>query len=235
MTLLAFDVETTGLNVEEGDRIIEIGLVELDTHLMELTGREFHQYLNPERWITEDALTVHGLDNDFLQDKPKFSEISQELHDFIGDCRLIAHNAKFDLGFLNQEFKRVKLPIIPSKNVLDSLEIARRELPHLSRFSLDALCRHFELDLSLRQKHGALVDAMLLAEVYFRMLGGGRDLFESSENDDQKGGSTLSHNDQAVAKKRPSPLPSLLTAEEKEMHQEKMKELGEKVLWSQYL
>lgn len=235
MRLIAFDVETTGLRVLEGERIIEIGMVELDVTLLELTGREFHQYLNPEKLVTKEALEVHGLDDEFLEDKPKFNEISEKLLDFVGDHRLIAHNAQFDLEFLNSELVRAGHPELPKNRILDSLEIARRELPQLSRFGLDSLCRHFNIDLTNREKHGALIDAMLLAKVYFRLRGSDKDLFESLENAESNSGSTTRNGAISITKQRPEPLKALLTSQEKQAHREKVTELGEKAVWRRYL
>ena len=235
MQLIAFDVETTGLKVREGERIIEIGMVELDVTRLELTGREFHQYLNPEKLVTAEALEVHGLDDGFLEDKPKFNEISEKLLDFVGDHRLIAHNAQFDFEFLNSELVRSGHPELSPNRVLDSLEIARRELPQLSRFGLDSLCRHFNIDLKNREKHGAMIDAMLLAKVYFRLLGSDKDLFESFESAEPNSVSTTPNGVISTAKQRPEPLKALLTPQEKQAHQEKVKALGERAVWNHYL
>jgi DNA polymerase-3 subunit epsilon len=168
MREVVLDTETTGLDPADGHRIVEIGCVELANHVP--TGRNFHRYVNPERPMPEEAFAVHGLSDEFLADKPVFAELAGEFLDFVGEAPLVIHNAEFDLKFLNAELRRVgREPLaVP---VEDTLELARRRFPG-AQASLDALCRRFEIDLSARTKHGALLDCELLAAVYLELIGG---------------------------------------------------------------
>jgi DNA polymerase-3 subunit epsilon len=167
---IILDTETTGLEPEQGHRIIEIGCIEVVNRRP--SGRTFHRYLNPEREIDAGAVDVHGLTNEFLSDKPLFAEIMTELLEFVTDSELVIHNAPFDVGFINAEFARLDHgPIETVCQVLDTLELARRRHPG-QRNSLDALCKRYEVDNSRRELHGALLDAQLLAEVYLAMTGG---------------------------------------------------------------
>ena len=156
MREIVWDTETTGFDPFAGDRIVEIGAVELNQHLP--TGRVYHQYINPERDMPPGAFEVHGLSIDFLKDFPVFSDIARDFIDFVGDATLIAHNAKFDMKFINAELKNTNLPQVPLNQSLDTLEIARKKFPGAQN-SLDALCRRFNIDNSSRQKHGALLDS----------------------------------------------------------------------------
>ena len=171
MRQIVLDTETTGLSAEAGDRIIELGCVEL--YARKLTGNNLHFYFNPERDSHEDALKVHGISNEFLRDKPKFAELSEEILDYLGDAELIIHNAAFDIGFLNKELERVgKKPLKAYvSNVIDTLAMAKEMFPG-KRNSLDALCDRLEVDNSGRTLHGALLDAELLADVYINMTRG---------------------------------------------------------------
>lgn len=170
MREIVFDTETTGLNPENGDRIVEIGCVELVNHLP--TGRVYHQYLNPERSMSEEVIAVHGLTEQFLSDKPKFSEIADEFLAFIGsDSTLVAHNASFDMKFLNAELSWIGKNEISYDRVIDTLLIAKKKFPG-SRVNLNELCKRFGIDNSARTVHGALLDSELLAEVYLELLGG---------------------------------------------------------------
>ena len=166
---IVFDTETTGFNYDKGDRLIEIGAVELVNHLP--TGKTYHQYINPEREVPDDAVRVHGLTYDFLKDYPTFDKVADDWLSFIGDAKLVAHNATFDMNFLNYELKQLSKPLMSWDNCIDTLEIARSMFPG-ARCSLDALCKRFEIDNSARTYHGALLDAELLAEVYLELLGG---------------------------------------------------------------
>ena len=166
---IVMDTETTGLDPLNGDRIVEIGGVELINHLP--TGRTYHQYINPERPMPREAFEVHGLGDDFLRDKPVFARIVDEFLDFIGDAKLVIHNASFDMGFLNAELTRVGRPLLPDHQAIDTLDIARRKFPG-AQASLDALCKRFGVDNSAREKHGALLDSEILAEVYLELVGG---------------------------------------------------------------
>jgi DNA polymerase-3 subunit epsilon len=169
MREIVLDTETTGLNCLGGDRIIEIGCVELTNHLP--TGRVYHQYINPEHEVAEGALRVHGLSNEFLEKFPVFAEIADGFLDFIGDAPLVIHNADFDMGFLNAELSRLQRLPLESARAVDTVRMARTKFPG-AQASLDALCRRFQVDNSDRQLHGALKDADLLAQVYLELIGG---------------------------------------------------------------
>jgi DNA polymerase-3 subunit epsilon len=171
MRQIVLDTETTGLSAEGGDRIIELGCVEL--YARKLTGNNLHFYFNPERDSHEDALKVHGISNEFLRDKPKFAQLSDEILDYLADAELIIHNAAFDIGFLNKELERVgKKPLKTYvSGVIDTLAMAKEMFPG-KRNSLDALCDRLEVDNSGRTLHGALLDAELLADVYINMTRG---------------------------------------------------------------
>lgn len=182
MRQIILDTETTGLSPETGDRLVEVGCVELFNR--QLTGRTLHRYVNPERRNSEEAVRVHGLTDTFLSDKPKFGEIADELLEFIQDAEVIIHNAAFDIGFLDAELKRLGRPGLRHHvaNVLDTLQMARELYPGKAN-SLDALCRRLEVDNSNRSVHGALLDAGLLAEVYIRMTRGQNSLVVDEEED----------------------------------------------------
>ena len=169
MREVVLDTETTGLSPKSGDRIVEIGCVELINHLP--TGQSFHEYINPERDMPEQAQAVHGLSEEFLSDKPLYAAISDAFDDFIGDSPLIIHNADFDMGFLNAERERLGLEPMPMTRAIDTVQMARRKFSG-SQVNLDALCRRFQIDNSDRDLHGALKDARLLAEVYLELIGG---------------------------------------------------------------
>ncbi len=166
---IVFDTETTGLDCAKGDRLVEIGAVELINHIP--TGVTYHQYINPEREVPEEVVKVHGLTYDYLKDFPIFEKVADEWMEFVGDATLVAHNASFDINFVNYELKQIGRPEYEWSRVVDTLEIARNLFPG-SRCSLDALCKRFEIDNSSRVFHGALLDAQLLAEVYLELLGG---------------------------------------------------------------
>jgi DNA polymerase-3 subunit epsilon len=171
MRQIFLDTETTGLSADSGDRVIEIGCVEMVSR--RFTDRNFHHYLNPERSSHPDAVKVHGLTDEFLADKPKFAEVAPALLDYVRDAHVVIHNAAFDLGFLDAEFKRLGLPKFSEHvaSITDSLLMAREMFPGKAN-SLDALCRRLEVDNSGRSLHGALLDAGLLAEVYIRLTRG---------------------------------------------------------------
>lgn len=168
MREIVLDTETTGFEYKQGHRLVEIGCVELINHMP--TGRTYHQYINPERDVPDGAFQVHGLSEEYLRDFPIFKEVAQEFLDFIGNSTLIIHNAGFDVPFLNWELKQHRFPEM-GNNVVDTLIIARKKFPG-SPANLDALCRRFEVDNSNREKHGALLDSELLAEVYLELIGG---------------------------------------------------------------
>lgn len=169
MREVILDTETTGLDPRQGHRLVEIGCLELINHMP--TGAQYHVYLNPERDMPAEAFAIHGLSGEFLGDKPKFAEAVEEFLAFLGDAKLVIHNAEFDLRFLNAELDRLGFPAIPTSRGVDTVAIARRKFPGAPA-SLDALCRRFAIDNSARTKHGALLDAELLAEVYLELIGG---------------------------------------------------------------
>ena len=166
---IVFDTETTGLSPENGDRVVEIGCVELINHVP--TGNNWHRYINPQRYMPGDAFRVHGLSEEFLSKQPTFAEVVDDFLEFVGRTTLVAHNAKFDVGFINAELALLDRPPLDVAAIVDTVSIARRKYPG-AQASLDALCRRFNVDLSARTKHGALLDAELLAEVYLELIGG---------------------------------------------------------------
>jgi DNA polymerase-3 subunit epsilon len=169
MREIVLDTETTGVEANAGDRIVEIGCVELLNHCP--TGRSFHRYINPERPMSEGAFKVHGLSDAFLAPQPVFAAVADDFIGFIEDAHLVIHNAAFDVGFLNMELKRVGRGAIEQSRVVDTLGMARRKHPGASN-SLDALCSRYGIDNTRRTKHGALLDAEILAEVYIELIGG---------------------------------------------------------------
>ncbi|HEY0112321.1 MAG TPA: DNA polymerase III subunit epsilon [Allosphingosinicella sp.] len=169
MREVVFDTETTGLSPLAGDRMVEIGCIELINRVE--TGRTFHAYFNPDRPMPSGAEAVHGLSDAFLSDKPRFSEVVEDLLEFLGDCPLVAHNASFDFGFLNHELNNCGRPLVCLSRMVDTLQIARSKHPG-AKHSLDALCSRFGVDRSIRVKHGALIDAQLLAQCYVELTGG---------------------------------------------------------------
>ncbi|APE45088.1 DNA polymerase III subunit epsilon [Sulfitobacter alexandrii] len=227
MREIVLDTETTGFDPETGDRIVEIGAVELMGHVA--TGRTYHQYINPERSMPEEAFQVHGLGDDFLRDKPKFAEIGRAFLDFIGDAKLVIHNAAFDIKFLNAELKWMNLPQIPWEQAIDTLAIAKKRFPG-SPASLDALCRRFNIDNSSRTLHGALLDSEILAEVYLELIGGRQPDFALSAQPQRTADEP--HTDW-VPKPRPRPLDPRLSEREAAAHAEFIGKLGDDVLWRQ--
>ena len=225
MREIVLDTETTGFDPETGDRIVEIGAVELMGHVA--TGRTYHQYINPERTMPDEAFQVHGLGDDFLRDKPKFAEVGRAFLDFIGDAKLVIHNAAFDIKFLNAELKWMGLPQIPWDQAIDTLEIARKKFPG-SPASLDALCRRFSIDNSSRTLHGALLDSEILAEVYLELIGGRQPDFGLSVSTH---GSGADGHAEWSPKQRPAPLPARLSAKEAAAHAEFVAKLGDDPVW----
>ena len=227
MREIVWDTETTGFDPFAGDRIVEIGAVELNQHLP--TGRVYHQYINPERDMPPGAFEVHGLSIDFLKDFPVFSDIARDFIDFVGDATLIAHNAKFDMKFINAELKNANLPQVPLNQSLDTLEIARKKFPGAQN-SLDALCRRFNIDNSSRQKHGALLDSEILAEVYLELVGGRQPDFSLSLVGQSNLESTSDSSYAALS--RPKKLNSLVTDGEIKAHNDFIKSLGTSAVWN---
>jgi DNA polymerase-3 subunit epsilon len=227
MREIVLDTETTGLDPAKGHRIIEIGCVELLNQIP--TGQSFHAYLDPQRDIPEDAFRVHGISSAFLAGKPLFTAIAGELLAFLGNCKVVAHNAEFDLRFLNAELSLVGKPAIAAERVVDTLALARRKFPGGAN-SLDALCQRYGIDISRRTKHGALLDAELLAEVYAELLGGRQAALSLAS----VGSVSLSVRG-ALLTSRPEPLPSRLDREELESHLAFVAELGPESIWASYL
>jgi len=226
MREIALDTETTGLEPAEGHRIVEIGAVELFNHMP--TGRTFHQYINPLRPMPKEAFEVHGLGDDFLRDKPVFKAVGQAFLDFIEDSRLVIHNAAFDMRFLNAELGWAGLPALAAERALDTLLIARKRFPG-SPASLDALCRRFGVDNSSREKHGALLDSEILAEVYLELVGGRQpDLVLAGQAGAKPGTVTLPD---WRPRPRPQPLPPRLTQSEDSAHAAFVAALGEGAVW----
>jgi DNA polymerase-3 subunit epsilon len=232
MREIVLDTETTGFEPSEGHRIVEIGAVELFNHLP--TGRTYHQYINPERTMPREAFEVHGLGDDFLRDKPVFSAIGAAFLEFVGEAKLVIHNAAFDMKFLNAELDRAGLPGLPWPRAIDTLAIARSRFPG-SPASLDALCRRFGVDNSRREKHGALLDSEILAEVYLELIGGRQpDLVLAPASAPEKKADTRP---QEVwrPRPRPEPLPPRLTAGEEAAHEAFVARLGDAALWKRRL
>jgi DNA polymerase-3 subunit epsilon len=226
MREIVVDTETTGLDPTDGHRIIEIGCVELYDHVP--TGQTFHHYLNPERPIPREAQRIHGLTDEFLTEKPLFSTVAAELLAFLGDAPLVMHNAPFDLKFLNAELLRVSKLAIPLGRAIDTIEIAKAKIPG-ARYSLDELCRRFGIDLTVRSKHGALVDAELTARVYFELVGGRQTRLRLAPSDLANG----SQEQRPSARQRPLPLAPRLSAAEAESHAAFVaSELGTDAVWN---
>ncbi len=225
---IVLDTETTGLSPASGDRVVEIGCVELVNHVP--TGRTYHVYLNPEREMSADAQRVHGLDDAFLADKPKFHEEAGNFMEFVGDGTLIIHNAPFDMGFLNAELERSgRKPL--SNEVIDTVQLAREKHPG-ARVSLDALCKHYGIDNSRRSLHGALLDSEILAEVYLELIGG-RQVALALSAEVMSSGSGQNLAPQARAQ-RPIPLQPRLTLEEQQAHVAFIAKMGDQALWALY-
>ena len=222
------DTETTGLDPFDGHRIVEIGCVELVNCIP--TGRAWHCHLNPERDVPYAAFEVHGLSFEFLRDKPRFAELADDMLSFIEGAMLVMHNAAFDFGFLNAELDRVARPALRWDRVVDTLALARRRHPG-APCSLDALCKRYGIDLSKREKHGALLDCRLLACVYAELIGGHQTRLDFAVN----GGQAALLAAHAVPfRPRPRPLPPRITAAEIEAHGAFVASLGAEALWLRY-
>lgn len=237
MHAIIFDTETTGLSAKDGDRIIEIGAVEMKDLIP--TGRTFHQYVHPgDREIHPDALRVHGITMERLANEPRFEAVGQSFIDFCGDAMLVAHNAPFDIGFLNAEYGRMNLPPCDPELVLDTVQVARKKFPG-ARVSLDMLCDRFNISRANRVLHGALLDARLLAEVFIELMGGAQvkmGFDDEAETDAQRADPRTRRQTQHPPQpQRPSPLVYELTAEERERHNVMRAKIGEGALWNRYL
>lgn len=236
MREIVFDTETTGREAENGDRIVEIGCVELFN--LSPTGRTLHLYLNPERDVPDEVVRVHGLTGVFLRDKPLFADIVERIIEFFGDAPLVAHNSEFDRAFLNAELRRVGKTILGQERCVDTLAIARKRFPGAS-CSLDALAKRFQLDrygfdLAARKGpggHGALVDAKILAEVYLQLKGGREQALDFAVAAKTAGGGAAAPIIFAPRAPRPAPLPSLLTEQEASAHAAFVEGLGPDALW----
>ena len=227
MREIVLDTETTGFEPSEGHRIVEIGAVELLNKMP--TGRTYHQYINPERAMPKEAFEVHGLGDDFLRDKPVFKTIARAFIEFVGESTLVIHNAAVDMKFLNAELKTLGHPGLPMSQSLDTVAMARRKFPGAPA-SLDALCRRFGIDNSAREKHGALLDCELLAEVYLELIGGRQPDFVLATAAAQ----TAAHQRDTQAgraKARPSVLASRLTEDEQAAHQAFLVKMGDAAVW----
>ena len=225
---VVLDTETTGLSPATGDRLVEIGCVELINHLP--SGQNYHVYLNPQRSMPEEAFRVHGLSDEFLADKPLFSAVADDFRAFIGDATLIIHNAPFDMGFLNAELTNLGQPKL-SNPVIDTVMLARERHPG-ARVSLDALCKHYGIDNSRRALHGALLDSEILAEVYLELIGGrqaGLALVAENRISGADGIAAM-----VTAARRPSPLPPRLSAEEIAAHAALVASMGAEAIWAEY-
>ncbi|MGI0117552.1 DNA polymerase III subunit epsilon [Zooshikella sp. RANM57] len=224
MRIVVLDTETTGLEPSQGHRIIEIGCVELENR--RYTGRSFHCYIQPDREVDDGAVQVHGITNEFLQDKPRFQEIVEEFVSFVRGAELVIHNAPFDVGFINHEFNLLSRPL-PGVDTIcqitDSLVMARKKHPG-QKNSLDALCKRYGVDNSARTYHGALLDAEILADVYLAMTGGQTMLSLGSADSDEGEGTSRIHR---VSSDRPA-LPIIMaSAEEIEVHQAKLQQMAD--------
>jgi DNA polymerase-3 subunit epsilon len=229
MREIVLDTETTGFEPSEGHRIVEIGAVELWNHLP--TGKTYHQYINPERPMPKEAFEIHGLGDEFLRDKPVFARIGQAFLDFVGDARLVIHNAAFDMKFLNAELGLIGLPQLPWERAVDTLAMARQKFPG-SPATLDALCRRFGVDNSARERHGALLDSEILAEVYLELIGGRQPDFALAA--DPRAAASGTGGTGWRARPRKTPLPPRISEAEAAAHAELVASLGEAALWNRY-
>ncbi len=226
MREIVLDTETTGLDPAQGHRVVEIGAIELLNAIP--TGQIFHVYIHPERDMPDEAFRVHGISLEFLTGKPLFADISAAFLEFVADAKIVAHNAEFDMRFLNAELARLELQAIAYDRVIDTLALARRKFPGASN-SLDALCARFGVDASRRTKHGALLDAEILAEIYAELCGGRQAtlVFGAGRRAAEEARSLL-------LTRRPQPLASRLTPEEIAAHEAFVNGLGDKALWFAY-
>ena len=227
---IILDTETTGLAANNGDRLIEIGCIELLNR--NPTGNEYHQFINPEdREVHPEAEAIHGITGAFLKDKPLFADVVDQFLDFVGDGFLVIHNASFDMGFINMELKRLKRPIFTMDSVIDTLTLARRKHP-AGPNTLDALCKRYGIDNSHRVKHGALMDAELLAEVYIELLGERQAMLGLSKQEEQS--QSRSPRAARTTAKRPKQLPSRLTKADIDAHLAFVATLGGEPMWLDY-
>jgi DNA polymerase III subunit epsilon len=229
MREIVLDTETTGLDPLRGDRLVEIGCVEIFNRMP--TGQTFHRHLNPERDMPAEAFAVHGLSSEFLADKPLFAHVVEEFLEFIGDAPLVIHNASFDVAFINTELDRIKRLPIARERLVDTLLLARRKHPGVSN-RLDDLCSRYAIDNSRRTKHGALLDAELLAEVYIDLIGARQSqLILATEARDIR----ISGHGEMPRPQRPIPLAPRVTEADRIAHQAFIATLGDQPIWSEFL
>jgi DNA polymerase III subunit epsilon len=228
MREIVFDTETTGLDPLQGDRLVEIGCIELLNRFP--TGKTFHWYFNPERDMPEQALKIHGLTGEFLKDKPLFGDKADDLIAFLGDAQLVAHNAMFDLGFLNAELERAGRAAVSRERIIDTLVIARRKHPGGSN-RLDDLCVRYAIDNSRRTKHGALLDAELLAEIYIELIGARQASLVLS----QSAAPAVAPGTVVVVRQREVPLAGRITEDERAAHRRFIATLGADAIWRDYV
>ncbi|KKB08316.1 DNA polymerase III subunit epsilon [Devosia chinhatensis] len=228
MREIVLDTETTGLSPQGGDRLVEIGCVELINHIP--TGKHFHVYINPQRSMPEEAFRVHGLSEEFLSDKPLFAAIIDDFLAFIGDATLVIHNAPFDMGFLNAQLINAGRTALANP-VIDTVMVARQKHPG-ARVSLDALCKHYGIDNSRRTLHGALLDSEILAEVYLELIGGKQVSLALMADEGANAGSIVA--DRIPVRPRPAPLPNRITAAEADAHAAFIAKMGDSAIWGRY-
>lgn len=227
MREIVLDTETTGLDPLRGDRLVEVGCVEIFNRMP--TGQTFHRYINPERNMPQEAFAVHGLSTEFLADKPLFLNIVEEFLEFIGDAPLVIHNASFDIGFINAELDRLKRPAIGRDRLVDTLLLARRKHPGVSN-RLDDLCSRYAIDNSRRTKHGALLDAELLAEVYIDLIGARQSQLILAEAAPRQASGSLD----MPRRQRMVPLMPRITDADRAAHRDFIATLGEKAIWREF-
>jgi DNA polymerase-3 subunit epsilon len=228
MREIVLDTETTGLDPAQGHRLVELGCVELVNRIP--SGASFHAYLNPERAMPAEAFAIHGLSAEFLSDKPCFVEVADEFLAFIGDAPLVIHNASFDHGFLNAELKRIERALIARERLVDTLALARRK-HSAGPYNLDALCARYGIDNSRRTKHGALLDAEILAEVYVELIGARQATLGLAERVERGRGG---RDGVIVLRERPAPLASRISEAERAAHRDFVATLGAEAIWLKY-
>lgn len=223
---IVLDTETTGLDAKNGDRLIELGCIEIVNRIP--TGAEFHRFIHPEdREVHPEAFNIHGISTEFLRDKPRFADVVDDFLAFIGDAPLVIHNASFDVGFINMELERAGRALILRDRMVDTLEIARRKHP-AGPNSLDALCKRYGIDNSKRTKHGALMDSLLLAGVYVELLGERQTALALGPRGQQPALRSMA---KGLAQQRPEPLSSRLSPDDMAAHEAFVEQLGEKSIW----
>ncbi|WP_022723965.1 DNA polymerase III subunit epsilon [Rhodopseudomonas sp. B29] len=227
MREIVLDTETTGLDPLRGDRLVEIGCIEIFNRMP--TGLTFHRYINPERDMPAEAFAVHGLSTEFLADKPLFAQVADEFLEFIGDAPLVIHNASFDIGFINAELARLPRTAIARERLVDTLLLARRKHPGVSN-RLDDLCSRYAIDNSRRTKHGALLDAELLAEVYIDLIGARQSQLILADVPVERAGQI----GDTPRRQRPSPLAARVSEIDLEAHRAFIATMGDKAIWKEY-